>query len=186
MNARAKRCGVGRQRGASSLFLTVILVLVVMLLALTAAMLSNTQFKLAGNLQFENIAFNLAEGALASAESWLGSGGAGTNAKSAGFETFSTDTPSLYPKDHFATNNLDPLTMTWSNSNSTAVGGDDAQRYMIEKIGRDNYPSGQGLVDNSHQLGGCQKVDVFRISTRGTSAKGTVKFTQTVYSVPSC
>ena len=71
MISRTGRSGPGRQRGASSLFITVILVLVVMLLAVTAAVLSSTQFKLAGNLQYENVAFNLAEGALASAESWL-------------------------------------------------------------------------------------------------------------------
>ncbi len=74
MNPRARGTAAGRQRGASSLFITVILVLVVMLLAVTAAVLSSTQFKLAGNLQYENIAFNLAEGALASAENWLSTG----------------------------------------------------------------------------------------------------------------
>ena len=61
--------------------------MVVMLLAVTAAVLSNTQFRLAGNLQFENIAFNLAEGAIAAAENWLSTG---TNAKNGGFTTYST------------------------------------------------------------------------------------------------
>ena len=84
MNVRMQNRGPRRQRGASSLFLTVILVMVVMLLAVTAAVLSNTQFRLAGNLQFENIAFNLAEGAIASAENWLSSG---TNGKDGGFTT---------------------------------------------------------------------------------------------------
>jgi len=65
MNVQMQNRGPSRQRGASSLFLTVILVMVVMMLAVTAAVLSNTQFRLAGNLQFENIAFNLAEGAVA-------------------------------------------------------------------------------------------------------------------------
>ncbi len=183
MNLRANKCGVGRQRGASSLFLTVILVLVVMLLAVTASVLSNTQFKLAGNLQFENIAFNLSEGALASAESWLATG---TNAKNAGFTTHSTSAPEIYPIDYLATNSIDPLTMTWSNSNSTAVGGNDSQRYMIEKYGADNQPLGTGLDTGGRPLTGCQKVDVFRISTRGTSVKGTTKLVQTTYSVPSC
>ena len=183
MNPRAKRHGPGRQRGASALFMTVILVLVVMLLAITASVLSNTQFKLAGNLQFENIAFNLSEGAIASAESWLGTG---TNAKSDGFTTYSTSTPEQYPVGYLATNNLDPLTMTWSNSNSVAVGGDDTQRYLIEKYGADNQPLGTDSNPGGRQLTGCQKVDVFRISTRGTSAKGTTKFAQTVYSIPSC
>jgi Tfp pilus assembly protein PilX len=183
MNPCAKGSGAGRQRGASSLFITVILVLVVMLLAVTAAVLSSTQFKLAGNLQYENIAFNLAEGALASAENWLSTG---TNGKNAAFTTRSTDSPELYPIGYLAANSLDPLTMAWTDSNSAKVGGSDTQRYLVEKYGADNQPLGTGLDSGGRPLTGCQKVDVFRISTRGTSAKGTTKFVQTTYSVPSC
>ena len=182
MNPRSRRQGANRQRGASSLFVTVVLVLVVMLLGVTAAVLSNTQFKLAGNLQFENVAFNLAEGALAPAESWLSTG---TNGKNAGFTTYTTGSY-FYPVGYLATNNLDPLTMTWSDSNSFAVAANDSQRYLIEKYGADNQPLGTGLDAGGRPLTGCQKVDVFRISARGTSARGTAKFAQTVYSVPSC
>ena len=178
-----KRINIRRQRGVSSLFITVILVLVVMLLAVTAAVLSNTQFKLAGNIQFENVAINRSEGGVATAENWLKTG---TNGKNASFTTYSSDTPYLYPIGYMATNSLDPLTMTWSDSNSFAVGGADNQRYLIEKYGADNQPLGSGLDDHSLPLTGCQKVDVFRISSRGLSAKGTVKFLQTTYSVPSC
>ena len=95
MNACANGSGPLRQRGASSLFITVILVLVLMLLAVTAAVLSSTQFKLAGNLQYENIAFNLAEGALASAENWLSTkdgNGTYTNARNANFTTYTAGT----------------------------------------------------------------------------------------------
>lgn len=183
MNPRRQQANFRGQRGASSLFVTVVLVLVVMLLAVTAAVLSNTQFKLAGNLQFENVAFNLAEGALAQAENWLATG---TNGKNAGFTTRSTATPQLYPIDYLATNNIDPLTMTWSDSNSVAVGGNDNQRYLIEKYGKDNQPLGTGIETGGRPLTGCQKVDVFRISTRGATTKGTTKLVRTTYSVPSC
>ncbi len=174
---------LARQRGASSMFITVVLVLVVMLLAVTAAMLSNTQFKLAGNLQFANQAFNLGEGAVATSENWLATG---TNVKNPRFTTYATDAPYLYPIGYLAANNLNPMTMAWSNANSFAVGGNDDQRYLIEKYGADNQPLGTGLDAGGRPLTGCQKVDVFRISTRGASAKGTVKFHQTIYSVPSC
>jgi len=188
MNPRAKANGPRRQRGASSLFITVILVLVVMLLAVTAAVLSSTQFKLAGNLQYENIAFNMAEGALASAESWLSTG---TNAKKAGFTGYGTDSPALpqiFPIGYLTT---DPLTMAWSDSNSIAVVvgtdlGTNNPRYLIEKYGADNQPLGTGLDSGGRPLTICQKVDVFRVTTRGTSAKGTTKLVQTTYSVPSC
>ena len=110
----------------------------------------------------------------------------GTNAKNGGFATRSTDTPHLYPKGYLATNNIDPLTMTWSSTNSLAVGGDDSQRYLIEKYGADNQPFGTGIETGGRPLVGCQKVDVFRISTRGTTVRGTTKLVQTTYSIPSC
>jgi len=180
MSMKTKPLNLSRQRGVSSLFITVILVLVVMLLAVTASVLSNTQFKLAGNIQFEHVAVSRSERAIATAESWLKTG---TNAKNASFTTYSTDTPYLYPIGSLT---ADPLTMTWSDSNSLAVGGNDNRRYVIEKYGSDNQPLGTGLDDHGRPLTGCQKVDVFRISSRGLSAKGTVKFLQTTYSIPSC
>jgi Tfp pilus assembly protein PilX len=180
MNVYANRRGPRRQRGASSLFLTVILVLVVMLLAVTSAVLSNTQFRLAGNLQFENVAFNLAEGAEATAENWLSTG---TNSKNAAFTTYATGTPQLYPIGSLTS---DPLTMTWSDTNSASVGSDDNQRYVIEKYGADNQPLGTDLESGGRALVGCQKVDVYRISAKGKSARGTSKLVQTTYSVPSC
>jgi Tfp pilus assembly protein PilX len=134
-------------------------------------------------LQFENVATNLAEGSLATAENWLRTS---TNAKSAAFTTYSSESPYLFPIGYMTTNSLDPLSMTWTNSNSFAIGGDDTQRYMIEKYGADNQPLGTGLDDHGRPLTGCQKVDVFRITARGLSAKGTIKFVQTIYSVPSC
>ena len=180
MRAKVKPIELRRQRGVSSLFITVILVLVVMLLAVTASVLSNTQFKLAGNIQFEHVAVSRSERAIATAESWLKTG---TNAKNASFTTYSTDTPYLYPIGSLT---ADPLTMTWTDSNSLAVSGNDNRRYVIEKYGSDNQPLGTGLDDHGRPLTGCQKVDVFRISSRGLSAKGTVKFLQTTYSIPSC
>jgi len=179
MTPKTRQLDIRRQRGVSSLFITVILVLVVMLLAVTASVLSNTQFKLAGNIQFENIAINRAEAALATAENWLK-----TNAKNAAFTTFSTDTPYLYPIGYTTTNSIDPLTMTWSDSNSLSNGS--GSRYMVEKYGADNQPLGTGFDSGGRPLTGCQKVDVFRISARGASHKGTTKLTQTTYSVPSC
>jgi Tfp pilus assembly protein PilX len=183
MNSTRKRIDISRQRGVSSLFITVILVLVVMLLAVTASVLSNTQFKLAGNIQFENVAVNLGEGAVAKAESWLKTG---TNGKNAAFTTYSSGTPYLYPIGYMAANSLDPLTMAWGSTNSFAVDGNDNQRYVIEKYGADNQPLGTAFDDHGLPLTGCQKVDVFRVSARGLSAKGTVKLLQTTYSVPSC
>ena len=180
MKPRTHPSPITRQRGASSMFITVILVLVVMLLAVTAAVLSNTQFKLAGNLQFENQAFNLGEGAVATAENWLATG---THATDQEFENYDATKPHLYPRYHLANNSLDPMTMTWSDSNSLAVGGNDSQRYLIEKYGNCNTMPGESVTLGQTLSTTPQKVDVFRISARGASAKGTVKFHQTIYAV---
>ena len=172
---------VARQRGATSLFITLVLLLVVMLLGVTAAMLSGTQFRLAGNLQFENEAFNLAEGATAAAESWLSDG---TNAQNAGFTTYATaETPHLYPIGGLTAN---PLTMSWSNSNSLAVGGDSSRRYLIQRIGADNALLGSTVATGGRSLSACQRADLFRVTARGASAKGTIRIIQTTYTIPSC
>jgi Tfp pilus assembly protein PilX len=183
MTPRSRRASPHRQRGASALFVTVILVLVVMLLAITASVLSNTQFRLAGNLQYENVAFNLAEGALAQAESWLATG---TNSRSAGFTTRSNDLKYLYPIGYLAAIPIDPMTMAWDDTNSRKVDADGNQRYLIEKYGADNQPLGTGIETGGRPLVGCQKVDVYRISARGATVKGTTKLVRTIYSVPSC
>jgi len=176
MNPRAKTGFSNRQRGASSLFVTVILVMVVMLLAVTASVLSNTQFRLAGNLQFENVAFNLAEGAIATGESWLSTG---TNASDGGLITRATATPELYP-----TAGLDPLAMTWGNTNSKAVGGDDNQRYLVEKAMADSMQDGESIATCGDRSGAIREsVDVFLVSAVGKSVRGTTKAIQTTYSV---
>ena len=72
-----------RQRGATLVIALLILVLI-MMIGITAVSTSDTQFKLAGNLQFEDSALNNAETAVAAAENWLSNG---TNFSNAGFTT---------------------------------------------------------------------------------------------------
>ena len=62
-----------RQRGATLIVALLILVLI-MIIGITAVSTSNTQYKLAGNLQFEDSAINNAETAISSAELWLSTG----------------------------------------------------------------------------------------------------------------
>src|SRR5215475_343987 len=105
-----------RQRGVTSLFVT--------LIGVTAAMRSGTHFLLAGNLQMENVAFNEAESAIGAAQNWLVTG---SNSSSAGFTTYDgTNTPYLYPISYCSANPdtgvctnglVDPTKMSWSDSN---------------------------------------------------------------------
>jgi hypothetical protein len=158
----------------------VILVLVVMLLAVTASVLSNTQFKLAGNIQFENVAINRASARSPPRRA----GSDGPTARDGAFATYSTDTPYLYPIGTCA-NNLDPLTMTWSDSNSLAVGGSETALHDREI--RRGQPAARHRPRRpaSRPLTGCQKSTCSASAPR-LSAKGTAKFLQTTYSVPSC
>ena len=88
-----------RQRGATLLIALLVLVLI-MMLGITAVSTSNTQFKLAGNIQFEDGALNNAESAVTAAESWLASAG---NSNNAGFAAFDDSaTPHLLPIGYLA------------------------------------------------------------------------------------
>jgi Tfp pilus assembly protein PilX len=175
------------QRGVASLFITAVLLLVVMMLGVTAMMLSGTQYRLAGNLQFENEAFNLAESAAAAAEQWLTTKTPAENWRDAGFTSRNaTATPQLWPIGALTS---DPVTMSASDFNAASVAvasGDDSRRYLVQKLGKDNILLGTGANTGGRRLTGCQKADIFRVTARGTSAKGTTRFVQTTYTIPSC
>jgi len=104
-----------RRQSGSTLIISLIILIILMLLGVTAITTSDTQYKLAGNLQFENAAMNNAETAISAAETWLATG---TNYNNTALTTtYDAATPHLYPIGVAG----DPLTMTWSDSNSIQV-----------------------------------------------------------------
>jgi Tfp pilus assembly protein PilX len=169
------------QRGATLVVALLVLVLI-MMIGITAVTVSKTQFTLAGNLQFEDAAMNNAEAALASGEAWLTSGSGNYNNAgftSAGYLNNATKVNYLYPNNV----TVDPLTMTWSDSNSLAVTGTSGkQRYYIQQL---TINSSLGGTDLSIRQGSflTQKVNTYVITARGESARGAVKFVQSNYSV---
>lgn len=170
---------IGRQRGATVLFVTVVVLLITMVLGITVGLLSGTQFKLAGNLQHENVAFTRAEGSTATAQSWLTTG---ANFKNPGFAAYAgATTPHLYPIGGFTG---DPLAMTWNDGNSLAIGGDDAQRYFIEKIAACQSALGSSAGRGGRINAPIDRADLFRVTARGQSVKGTTKFVQIIYVIP--
>ena len=183
-----------RQRGATLVIALLILVLI-MMIGIMAISTSNTQYKLAGNLQFEDSAMNNAEAGIAAAEQWLGTG---TNYNNAGFTSFAAaTTPHLKPIGYLATltaPNNSPVSMTWSDSNSCSVGsagtpctgGNTAQRYLIELMSRNNRLQGSSQVVGGRTSSGCNQVNTYQITARGVSARGATKFVQSFYSVLSC
>lgn len=172
------------QQGATLVVTMVILVLITMLG--TAAMLaSDTQLKLTGNIQFEDVALNRAEAALAAAESWLAS-----HSEDAGFTHYNPATPQIYPVGQLAgmaAPNNSVLDMVWSDSNSLAVvPGDDTQRYLIEQVSLHVRPPGSSSVVGDRATTACNAVNTYLVTARGTAARGASKWVQSYYAVPGC
>ena len=167
-----------RQRGVS-LLTTLVMMTMVMLLGVSAIMLSKGQFSLSGNLQFQSAAFNEAEAAVAAAERWLATD---SNYRHAAFTT-STSGTGLFPIGSSTPGTA--LTMTWSSANSVQAGNAN-QRYLIEQVALDKT-----LIPTSIGLGGrtssaCNKVNIYRVIGRGESGRGSQRFIQSVFSVLSC
>ena len=170
-------CVSKHQRGIS-LLTTLIMMVMVMLLGLSAMQLSKSQLSLSGNLQFQEAAFNQAEAAIASAERWLSTG---TNYQAAGFN--SSGSPGLYPMGYLST---DIREMSWDDGHSIPVNGDDNQRYLIGQIAVDKKLESSGAGLGGRMTSGCNQVNTYRIIARGASNRGATKFVQVIYSVLNC
>jgi Tfp pilus assembly protein PilX len=185
-----------RQRGATLVVALLILVLI-MMIGITAVSTSNTQYKLAGNLQFEDSALNNAEAAVTAAENWLATG---LNYDNPAFTAVaaSTDpdpgpdpaTPQLLPRTSVPTvrdeRDERGFNIAWDDTNSLAVGGAETQRYYIELISQNNRLQGSSQVVGGRASSGCNQVNTYLITGRGASARGAVKFVQSYYSVLNC
>ena len=180
---RAPPARLHTQRGIS-LAVALVVITVLMLTGVAAFYSSGTQFRLAGNLQYQNAALNQAETAVATAESWLSTA---TNFQNAGFTAYNNSaSPYLYPIGYLNTNNIDPLTMTWTDSNSVKVDATGNQRYLIELLAQHKRLLGSDLAVGGRTSAGCSEVNVYRISAHGASARGAAKTVQSAYSVKSC
>jgi Tfp pilus assembly protein PilX len=173
-----------RQNGAT-LIIALILLVLIMTLGIAAFNSSKVQFKLAGNLQFEEIAMNNAETAVATAEGWLSTA---TNFKSGGFTAYSSATPQLHPIGHLqnlAAPANDALTMAWDGTSDVQVGSGN-QRYMIQLMSTGNTLIGSRMDMGGHNSTACNKVNTYMITARGQATRGATKFIQSYYSVLSC
>src|ERR1035437_1611958 len=145
---------LGKQSG-STLVVTLIILILLMLLGTAAMTTSDTQYKLTGNLQFENLALNNAETAAKAGEQWL--------------ESVAATTPSASAVASLS----DPLTLTtWP-----------ASGYVIAFVSTAASPyAGVGLdcADpiNAHNF---DCVNTYLVTARGTSARGATKYVQTYY-----
>lgn len=170
-----------RQTG-STLVISLIIMILVMILGVTSVTTSDMQFKLAGNLQFEDGALNGAETALNTAESWLSSG---TNYQSTDFDDCTPTNPYLYGLGCAVAAGFDPLTSSWDDTNSFQLGSDN-QRYIIELISQGSRMLGSNQAVGGRASSGCNQVNTYQVTGRGRSGRGAVKFVQSYFSVLSC
>ncbi len=167
------------QRGATLLVL-IYLLLAIGLMSMTGFFLARGQYQLIGNLQFQQQAFNQAETALAVAERWLSDR---ANSQSADFATYNGAARGQYPIDKLADLGLDPESMTWSDSNSIAVG---EGRYLIEQLARAVRQPGVSLQVGQGATGACRSVDLFRVVARSSSTRGSSRMVESFFATNGC
>jgi type IV pilus assembly protein PilX len=176
-------------QSGSTLIISLIILILLMLLGVTAMKTSDTQFQLAGNLQFEDSAMNNAETAINAAETAMAKGTiarADTGFTTAYVSANGPVTAGLYP----ISSGIDPLTLDWAgaggNGNNYSIQVTGSQNYIIELMSTNNRLVGSSQTTGGRSSSGCNQVNTYRITARGTSARGATKFIQSFYSVLSC
>lgn len=174
MRQSAARICVSQYQTGSSLVVSMIMLVVLMMMGVGAVVVSNTQYRMAGNFQFQNLAMASAESALSQAENWVALNHADPN-------LIARVPGGLYPVG----TGPDAYTMNWDDTTSEKVDAAGTQRYVVEVLASDRVlPSNSITTCNVYGLSGpCPRVNVFRVSARGSSARGSTKIVQTVFTV---
>ena len=178
-----------RQQGATLVIALLILVLI-MMIGISAISTSNTQYKLAGNLQFEDVAMNNAETAVTTAENWLADR-AVKNFDDAGFKLTANEKVGLIKFDPVtprpANRDATLLAMAWTDPEGKSISVTGIrQRYVIEKLSQGNRLQGSGVGEGGRASAPCNLVNTYLITGRGTSERGAVRFVQSYFSVLTC
>jgi Tfp pilus assembly protein PilX len=174
MRQSAAQSCLSRKQAGSSLVVSMIMLVVLMMMGVGAIVVSNTQYRMAGNFQFQNLAMAAAESALSQAENWVALNHADPK--------LITRAPGgLYPVG----TGPDAYAMAWDDTTSEKVDAGGTQRYVVEVLASDRVlPSNSITTCNVYGLSGpCPRVNVFRVSARGSSARGSTKIVQTVFTV---
>jgi type II secretory pathway pseudopilin PulG len=150
------------KQSGSTLIVTLIILILVMLLGVTAMTTSDTQFKLTGNLQFEDLALNNAETAVSAGELGLANNPLATS----------------YPQTAAPTVAAlgDPLAITTWPASGYVIGYLSTNASPTAGVGLDCTDPG-----NAHNY---DCVNTFLVTAQGTSGRGATKFVQTYYAVP--
>jgi type IV pilus assembly protein PilX len=170
------RSRLPRKQAGSSLVVSMIMLVVLMLMGVGAMVVSNTQYRMAGNLQFQSLASTNADSGLAQAENWLA-----TNFENT--KLITRVSGGFYPQGSVVPS---PYNMSWDDTNSeTVAGSGGAQRYMVEVLSTNrNISKGSYKpCDPYTSPTPCGYVNLYRVTARGTSARGAVNVVQSIYAV---
>lgn len=162
---------LAKHQKGMTLLVALITLVVLMLLGVSAMNASNTMFKLAGNLQFENEAKNRAESALNKAELWLMTG---TNSANAGF---AASTGAYFSP----TANIDPIVAWPTNAIQVAQN----EQYIIQRINAAKLSAaGNSLALGGQSTSSSNNFNLFRVTARGVSARGASRLVQSIMLIP--
>jgi len=176
-----------QKQSGSTLIVTLVILILIMMLGVSAMLTSDTQQRLAGNLQFEGSAMNEAESAIAVAEHWLADATGGVpNIRDAGFTSpcNSPAVPGLYPAGCSLADDA-ALNLAWDRSDSIMANGANS-RYTIELISENNRPFGSEITTGGRSSGACNRINIYRISARGKSLRGATRYIQSYFGVLNC
>jgi len=150
------------KQSGSTLIVTLIILILVMLLGVTALTTSDTQYKLTGNLQFEDLALNSAETAVSAGELGLAN-----NPLATSYPQTAASAVSAMP---------DPLSLTTWPASGYVIGYVSTNASPFAGVGLDCTDPGNARNYDC--------VNTFLVTAQGTSARGATKFVQTYYAVP--
>lgn len=164
------------QRG-STLIISMIILAVLMLIGVTSMITSDTAFRLAGNLQFQDIALNSAEATMSTVENNLKAGTINPN-DSRFFVTapLAASSSGLYPMNA----GISPIDLSWDNDHSATT---TQGRYIVELMSTNSILIGSSVTVGGTPSYACNKVNTYRITARGTGLRGATKLVQSYYSV---
>ena len=170
---------MSRQRGAS-LVVSLIMLVLLTLLGVSALTVSNTQSRLASNIVLQTRAAQEADSALSQAENLLALAKidtetlTGFDGNNAGLAKHVDDGPKVL---------LDPLAdSTWSDASSKKLS--DTQRYVVEVYAPRVKPAGDSDGTCTYgEAAVCPDINVFRVTARGTAPGGATRFVQSVFAV---
>jgi Tfp pilus assembly protein PilX len=163
------------QQKGSTLVVALVVLAVLMLLGVTAMVTSDTSFRLAGNLQFQDVAMNNAEAALGRVEKDLENGIINPlDTKFSASLPISPSNQGLFPANAVPDLLLDS---TWNDYAKTNASGS----YIIELMSQNSVLIGSNLAIGGQVSSVCSKANTYRITARGNSARGAIRIVQSYF-----